>query len=333
MGSSARKQALEATSTGFREATRQVVEGFHSRRPIRTGSLVISLFGDAIAPHGGAVWLGSLINVLEPFGINERLVRTSVFRLAKEGWLESEQIGRRSFYNLTSTGRLRFNEASRRIYSGPRQDWNGTWCLVLLAGVESQYRDNIRKELSWLGFAPFSPNVLAHPAPDMRGVDERLEQLAGNEQILLMQAINKDNGKRKRYLQKLVSQSWSLQELDDRYEEFLQRFRPVYQAARRSRNPDPKTAFQLRTLLIHEYRKILLRDPFLPAELLPERWNGVSAYQLCRNIYSLVAGPTEQFLTGALENADGPLPPASPSFYERFGGIQSDRQSIRENNG
>lgn len=322
MGSSAAKQALETASVGFQEATRQLVEDFHSRRPIRTGSLVISLFGDAIAPHGGAVWLGSLINVLKPFGINERLVRTSVFRLAKDGWLESEQIGRRSYYNLTSMGRTRFHDASRRIYSGPRQDWDGTWCLVLLAGVESQYRDDIRKELSWLGFAPFSPNVLAHPAPDMQGVEERLEQLSGNEQIVLMQATNIDSGKRKRYLQQLVSQSWSLQELDDRYEEFLQRFRPVYKAARRSRNPDPKTAFQLRTLLIHEYRKILLRDPFLPAELLPERWNGVSAYQLCRNIYSLVAGSTEEFLTEALENADGPLPPAGPLFYERFGGIQ-----------
>jgi phenylacetic acid degradation operon negative regulatory protein len=139
----------------------------------------------------------------------------------------------------------------------------------------------------------------------------------------MMQATAIDSGERKQYLQQLVSKSWSLQELGARYEEFLDRFRPVYQAARSSKSPDPQTAFQLRTLLIHEYRKILLRDPFLPAELLPEQWNGVSAYQLCRNLYSIVAAPTEDFLTGALENADGPLPPASPLFYERFGGIQA----------
>ena len=308
----------------FRATTESLVAEFQARRPLRTGSLVISVFGDAIAPHGGSVWLGSLIKVLDPFGINHRLVRTSVFRLAKDGWLTSEQIGRRSYYSLTPVGRSRFADASRRIYSSPREDWTGTWNLALIAGVDAKHRDTIRKELSWFGFAPFSSNVLAHPAPDMRGVKERLLQLDGNEQVLLMQATADEGGDRKRYLQQLVGEAWSLQALDDGYEEFLQRFRPVYQAARRSRNPDPETAFRLRTLLIHEYRKLLLRDPFLPAELLPERWNGVSAYQLCRNIYSLVASPTEEFLTDRLENADGPLPPAGPTFYDRFGGIHPE---------
>jgi phenylacetic acid degradation operon negative regulatory protein len=317
----ARRQS--SNTNRFQAITDSLVADFQLRRPIRAGSLVISVFGDAIAPHGGSVWLGSLIKALEPFGINQRLVRTSVFRLAKDGWLESTQVGRRSFYSLTPEGRTRFHDASRRIYSSPRQEWDGSWNLVMLAGVDAASRDEIRKELAWLGFASFSSNVLAHPAPDLQSVEERLEHLDGRDQVLMMQATAIDSGERKQYLQQLVSKSWSLQELGARYEEFLDRFRPVYQAARSSKSPDPQTAFQLRTLLIHEYRKILLRDPFLPAELLPEQWNGVSAYQLCRNLYSIVAAPTEDFLTGALENADGPLPPASPLFYERFGGIQA----------
>jgi phenylacetic acid degradation operon negative regulatory protein len=305
----------------FQSNTDNLVADFQLRRPIRAGSLVISVFGDAIAPHGGSVWLGSLIKVLEPFGINQRLVRTSVFRLAKDGWLESTQVGRRSYYSLTAEGRARFKAASRRIYSAPRQEWNGTWNLVMLAGVDAVYRDDIRKELAWLGFAPFSSNVLAHPQPDLKVVEERLDELDGKQQILMMQATEIKNGARKQHLKQLVSDAWALQELDDRYAEFLQRFRPVYQAVRRSKQPDPETAFQLRTLLIHEYRKILLRDPFLPEALLPERWNGMSAYQLCRNIYATVAGPTEAFLTESMENADGPLPPAGRTFHERFGGI------------
>jgi len=306
----------------FQATTDRLVADFQARRPLRTGSLVISVFGDAIAPHGGSVWLGSLINVLEPFGIGHRLVRTSVFRLVKDGWLESEQIGRRSYYRLTVVGRARFADASRRIYSSPREGWDGAWTLALLAGVAAVHREQVRKELSWFGFAPFSANVLAHPSADMRRVEERIEQLPGNEKVLFMQAGTIDGGKRKRYLQQLVGEAWSLQALDDGYEEFLQRFRPVYRAATRSRRVNPETAFQLRTLLIHEYRKLLLRDPFLPAELLPQRWNGVSAYQLCRNIYSRVASPAEEFLTASLENADGPLPPAGAAFYERFGGLQ-----------
>lgn len=305
----------------FQAITDCLVADFQLRRPVRAGSLIISIFGDAIAPHGGSVWLGSLINVLQPFGINQRLVRTSVFRLAKEGWLQSTQIGRRSYYSLTAQGRTRFQDASRRIYSSPRQQWDGEWTLVMLAGVDGGNREDIRRELGWLGFGSFSSNVLAHPAPDIKIVEERLATLAGNRQVLMMRAREIENGEREAHLQALVSEAWNLQDLDDRYDEFLQRFRPVFQAIRSSNNPSPLTAFQLRTLLIHEYRKILLRDPFLPAALLPERWNGVSAYQLCRNIYSRVAAPTEVFLTDSMENADGPLPPASGLFHERFGGL------------
>ena len=59
--------------------------------PPRAPSLIITVWGDAIAPHGGAVWLAGLIDLLAPFGINERLVRTSVFRLARDGWLAARR--------------------------------------------------------------------------------------------------------------------------------------------------------------------------------------------------------------------------------------------------
>ena len=53
--------------------------------PPRAKSLTVTVWGDALAPHGGSVWLAGLIRLMAPFGINERLVRTSVFRLAAEG--------------------------------------------------------------------------------------------------------------------------------------------------------------------------------------------------------------------------------------------------------
>src|SRR5438445_470221 len=82
--------------------------------PPRAPSLTITVWGDAIAPHGGAVMLPGLIRLLEPFGINERLTRTSVFRLARERWLVARRIGRRSLYRLTPAGAKRFEQAHRR---------------------------------------------------------------------------------------------------------------------------------------------------------------------------------------------------------------------------
>ena len=54
---------------------------FRGRRPIRAGSLIITVFCDTVSQHGNAVWLGSLIDALSPFGLNQRLIRTSVYRL------------------------------------------------------------------------------------------------------------------------------------------------------------------------------------------------------------------------------------------------------------
>ena len=101
----------------------KLVGVFVRQRPIRAGSLIITVYGDAVAPRGGTVWLGSLIKVLGPFGLNQRLVRTSVHRLMRDDWLVSEQVGRRSDYSLTDTGRRRFEEATRRIYAPPLLKW------------------------------------------------------------------------------------------------------------------------------------------------------------------------------------------------------------------
>ena len=78
-------------------------------------SLIITIYGDFIAPHGGTVWLGSFIRLVQALGLNERMVRTSVYRLSQEKWLVSQQLGRKSYYSLTTSGRRRFEHAYRRI--------------------------------------------------------------------------------------------------------------------------------------------------------------------------------------------------------------------------
>lgn len=50
---------------------------------LKAKSLLITVWGDCVAPHGGTVWLRSLINLVEPLGLNDRMVRTAVFRLQR----------------------------------------------------------------------------------------------------------------------------------------------------------------------------------------------------------------------------------------------------------
>jgi len=300
-------------------ASRNLVAEFRSRQTLRAGSLITTVFGDAIAPRGGTVWLGSLIAAMQEFGINERLVRTSVYRLAQDGWLQSRLIGRRSYYSLTEDGRERFDRATRKIYGDPAYAWDGNWTTVLLGGVEPARRDAVRKELGWLGFGALSPSVLAHPAPDMAGLDRVLERLHASRDLVVMagQTVRNEAGMRR-----LVQASWNLRDIDERYQGFVERFRPLIAAQGKDANMSSKSAFLVRTLLIQEYRKVLLRDPQLPAELLPADWHGTAAYQLCRNLYQAVYAAADDYLTESMETADGPLPPPAGSFMLRFGGLQ-----------
>lgn len=306
------------------DACLNLVNEFRSRPTLRSGSLITTVFGDAIAPRGGTVWLGSLIRVMADFGISERLVRTSVFRLVKDGWLQSDQVGRRSYYSLTDQGRERFEQATHRIYGTPASDWDGEWCLLLLSTLDTETKEQVRRECGWLGFGPLSANVLAHPLPDLADLDVTLRRLGVAERLIVMRGTTIRN---EAAMRELTRSCWSLDDIDARYRAFVQGFRPLMRAlsakSKRSQLSQltEKSAFLVRTLLIQEYRKVLLRDPWLPAELLPANWHGAAAYQLCRNLYRRVYAGADAYLDDTIESADGPLPPPGPSFLQRFGGL------------
>jgi phenylacetic acid degradation operon negative regulatory protein len=299
-------------------ASQSLVAEFRSRRTLRTGSLITTVFGDSIAPRGGTVWLGSLIAVMQEFGIGERLVRTSVFRLVQDGWLQAKQIGRRSYYSLTDEGRERFEHATHKIYGEPVSNWDDTWTTVLLTNVAGTSKDAVRKELGWLGFGALSTNIFAHPAPDMSDLDAALRRLGVADDLVIMSGRTIRN---ESAMRRLVQESWNLADIDERYASFVKRFRPLIAAYGKDANVSPKTAFLVRTLLIQEYRKVLLRDPQLPAALLPAGWHGTAAYQLCRNLYLAIYAQADAYLSQTMETADGPLPPPSGGFMQRFGGL------------
>ncbi len=158
--------------------------------PPRAKSVVMTLFGDVITPHGGQVWLGSLIQLLAPFGISDRLVRTSVFRLAEEGWLDAKREGRRSLYALNPTAARRFQRAYQRIYTPSYREWEGKWTLVFTANgtLGAGERASLRKELLWEGFGMLSPALFGHPNADPQTLDEILDRTGVKDRIYVCSA-------------------------------------------------------------------------------------------------------------------------------------------------
>ncbi|MFN5715377.1 MAG: phenylacetic acid degradation operon negative regulatory protein PaaX, partial [Bradyrhizobium sp.] len=48
------------------------------REPSRTGSIIITVFGDSIVPRGGAVWLGTLLEFFKSLDVDGNVVRTAM---------------------------------------------------------------------------------------------------------------------------------------------------------------------------------------------------------------------------------------------------------------
>lgn len=294
-----------------------LLQHFQQQTPVRASSLIISVWGDALEPRHSSVWLGSLIKLFEPFGISERLMRTSIFRLGQDGWLTSEKIGRRSYYRLTDSGHSRFEDAFRRVYGASHPEWDGRWLLVNMHLLTADDRKLLIERLRILGFGPFGTSLYATPWADSSKVKALLEDLSLSAKVVLV-TTEPQQRQADTSLLELVRQGWSLEALEAGYLSFVERFRPLWQEIESRDVLSPESAFLARTLLIHEYRKLALRDPALPSTLLPKSWSGNRARQLCRNLYHRLTPAAECWLQESLESADGPMPKPDKSFQHRF---------------
>ena len=297
-----------------------------ARTSPKAKSLVVTVWGDAIAPHGGAVWLSGLIRLLAPLGLNERLVRTSVYRLAREGWLTARQGGRRSLYRLTAQGLLRFEHAYRRIYAAPAGDWDGRWEIVLAPEpvLRAPERRDLRNELGWEGFGMIARGVFVRPA--RAGAPATLGEIIpalGLQRRAAVLIGSDAPGLDARPLQALARECWDQAALAAEYRGFIARFEAVIRSFEDAGAVDPQQCFVVRSLLIHAFRRVTLHDPQWPAALLPPRWPAAAAYALCRDFYRLTHRQAERHLAATLETERGPLPPAAPYFYQRFGGLNA----------
>jgi phenylacetic acid degradation operon negative regulatory protein len=280
-----------------------LLDELHAARPVRAWSLIVTLYGDAIVPRGGSLWLGSLTEIMALFRIDAGHVRTAMSRLTADGWLTRARIGRNSYYRLSRQAKTSFAAATRRIYFAHEPPFDGRLRIALLGpGVDD--RSAVRPALAAAGFAALSPTAYV-------GVVDPPAQLAGTPGVFVLRAAADDS-------RKVAEAAWRNRALDVEYRAFLERFDSVSRALATDEPLDGADALVVRTLLIHHFRRVVLRDPGLPTVLLPLDWPGTQARALAARLYRRLVPASEAWLDVRARAEHGPLRAPDATFGERF---------------
>lgn len=276
--------------------------------------LVFTLFGEYLLDRADRVWVGSLIELLEPFDVGQGAVRTALSRMVTKGWLDAEREGRHAFYGLTPRGRRLLEEGQARIYR-PSWDrpWDGRWLLLWYSIPEGSrhLRDRLRDRLAWLGFGSLGNGVWISPHDVAERIDEVTEQLGIAGHVECFRAERVADGP----VDELVARCWDLAAVNEAYGAFIAEWSPVLERVRgdgAERAPDPRESYALRFSLIHRFRRFPLLDPYLPRSLLPPSWAGEDARTLFSELHDLLLGPADQHVARVLSEA--PTREASTTF-------------------
>lgn len=256
----------------------------HAQGRVRVWSLVITVFGDAIVPRGGDVPLQVLQSVMERLRIESGALRTAMSRLASEGWVERRREGRTSHYRLAEQGRHAFDEATQRIYAAGPPEWAGRWSVALCVDTAAGEAGKRLEELGFHGHGAgtwFRAEIAgAPPVPELP------------EGVVLISGQSRD-------LPRNVHELWDGAGLAEDFERFRTGVLALARALDAGAALAGLDAMAARTLLIHEWRRIALKAPMLPAETLPPDWPGENARAIAKRVYAKLTGPSEAWLSRA----------------------------------
>ncbi len=267
-----------------------LIRNWASAADISARSVLVTIIGDTLVPIGSSVWMSQMLQLSAGFGFSDRLVRTSMNRLVAEDWLYTERVGRQSRYHLTDLAFAESASAAERIYGVGDPDWSGEWVLLFLPrDLPSSEASRIVEHLRWNGFVQVAAGVLVAPGGKPEAARELLALVDPALTAVVAVATFTE-------LDELVEQGFFMgqsdsDELAAAYALFVERYEPLLRSLE---NANSLQLFGLRTMLVHDLRRIRLRWPELPVQARPVLWPGGRAAEVAAELYtSLVAGSAD----------------------------------------
>ncbi len=268
-------------------------------KSLKVWSLIVTLFGDAVVSRGGNVSAKTIQAVLGSMGIGAGAVRTALSRLASDNWIERQKLGRESFYELAKDGYAPFEKASVRIYApahakAAKKNHNkgGSWAMSLAqpgtAGATAPKDGIAVANNCWLSFHADN------------------NKIAANNNLVITGELNN--------VPNWLTDALLPEPLRLGYETLMTRFSSIKNIKQLS----PIDALVLRCLLIHEWRRLLLRTPLLPIELQTKSWPEHACRQHVHALYHQLIDGSEAWLDEHGTSVHGPLPSAIKDIHHRF---------------
>ncbi|MEB8342554.1 PaaX family transcriptional regulator [Streptomyces endophyticus] len=251
-------------------------------------TLALTVLGEYVRYAGAdRVAAGAVVGALGACGIGDAAARRALGRLAQEGWLRPERVGRSTRLVLEPRlGRLLTAWTHRLERAVEATPWSGEWQQLVLRPPSGVWRDRalVEQQLAFEGFGPLGPGLwcAADPGglPALKGLF-REQGLTAHALWLTCRA--EDDAE-------LVLRTWELNDVRRAHEEFLTRFEGRTGQAR-----GPEAAFVARTRLVHAWRITFERDPRLPDALLPRDWPGRAATRLFVDAWRALRAPADTF--------------------------------------
>lgn len=234
-----------------------LTDRLHAQGRLRVWSIVITIFGDAIAPRGGTAALADILTITARMGIEGGAIRTAMSRLAKEGWVERRRQGRTSHYALTPHGEETFLAATRRIYAPAFTKTVQTAQLAIAVGEAPGLP--LRPGVGLLLDQTAPPDTLVAPVNLCDAPDWLRNAILPNDLAADYQSLADDLARASHMIADIA----------------------------------PLDALALRILAVHFWRRLILRHPAPPAPLTPCDWPGVRCHQALADLYATTLRPSE----------------------------------------
>ena len=262
-----------------------------AQRPPR---LLLTLLGDYWWQRTESLPSAAIVGLLAEFGVSDSAARAALSRLTRNGLLVTSRSGRRTFVRLSQRAADVLDDGGRRIFSfgATPAPWDGMWSLVAFSIPEEHRsaRDELRKELRWLGFAPLYDGLWVCPRDHAGDVMARLKDLGiSTATAFRATALPADGVGTTLVTADIPARAWDLAGLRDRYQEFTE-FAGLLRDQTVAGEITTADALVARTRVMNEWRAFPAMDPDLPYELLPPAWPRAAARDLFITCYDLL-GP------------------------------------------